>query len=651
MDFINPSHLGFINPWIPWITKNPWITPSILDAIQRKHRLAKLARNDINRLQEYRQFRNTLSQTIRLSKSNYFHRKFSACISDSKKTWVEINKIIKGNSSKSRTIKLNDDSGETLPPHEIPDFMNNYFFNVPIDLQSRISHSPNDPLMYISRVQNSFVFLETSADEVECIISSFKSKRSGLFDIPNFIYKRISRVISPIISKLINLSAETGVFPDIFKIAKIVPIFKAGVSTTIKNYRPISILHFISKIFHKRFISFLTKFYIINIHQYGFLKNHSTIDAAIYLTEHIYRSFNSRNDFVSIFLDYSRAFDTVDHNILLNKLDALGIRGNILDWVRSYLKDRNQYVSVNGLSSSSKTVNIGVPQGSILGPLFFLIYINDMHKCMKYLSCIHYADDTSVFIEGRNLTDLLPIINEDLSNIYDWTCMNKLSLNLQKTFYIIFSNKFRGEPIDLHINNTKIASCDFIKFLGITVDSKLSFAHHIENISNKISKSVGVIRKLSNFLPKSILGKIYSSLVHPYLVYGVEIWGHSRCSKIAKLLNIQNRCLKIISTPSLNIMSSDKISQYFSLNKLYQILFLDRLPSIKTSISNNQVSHTHSTRFIQNNRLLCPPANLAIRQYSFSYKTIKLWNAVPLEIRQSNSYFSFKNKLRSFLCA
>ena len=274
--------------------KNPWITPSILDAIQRKHRLAELARNDINRLQEYRQFRNTLSQTIRLSKTNYFHSKFNSCINDAKKTWVEINKIIKGNSSKSRTIKLNDDSGEGLPPNEIPNFMNNYFFKVPLDLQSRISPSPNNPLMYISRVQNSFVFLETSADEVECIISSFKSKRSGLFDIPNFIYKRISTVISPIISKLINLSAETGVFPDIFKIAKIVPIFKSGVSTTIKNYRPISILHFISKIFekifHKRFISFFTKFKIINIHQYGFLKNHSTTDAAIYLTENIYRN-------------------------------------------------------------------------------------------------------------------------------------------------------------------------------------------------------------------------------------------------------------------------------------------------------------------------------------------------------------------------
>ena len=152
-------------------------------------------------------------------------------------------------------------------------------------------------------------------------------------------------------------------------------------------------------------------------------------------------------------------------------------------------------------------------------------------------------------------------------------------------------------------------------------------------------------------MSKPILRKIYSSLVHPYLIYGVEVWGHSRCSKLSKLLNIQNKCLKIISDHSCpNIMTFDTITKFFSLNKLYQVLFLNRLPTYKNSILINQVTHSHLTRFSHSDRSLCPHSHLAIRQFSFMYKSIKFWNEIPLDIRKSSSYLLFKQKLRSFLC-
>ena len=380
-------------------------------------------------------------------------------------------------------------------------------------------------------------------------------------------------------------------------------------------------MHFLSKVFEKivlkRLISFFSKFEIICKQQFGFLKNLSTVDAANILTENISSSFNNRKEFVSVFLYYFKAFDTVMPQILIKKLYAVGIRGTMLDWIGSYLTNRKIYVSVNGIKSKTCVTNIGVPQGSILGPLLFLIYINDMNRCMKHLSCIHYADDTSVFIEGSSLSELVPKINEDLENILKWLNLNKLSLNINKSYFMIFSNKNPDTFLDLRINGITLQPCTSIKFLGIHLDNKLNFVNHIKNLSNKISKSLGIMRKLSVFVPKPILSKIYASLVHPYLIYAVEIWGHARSAKMSKLVSIQKKCFQLFSNPNsiIKFMSLNIIIKFFSLIKFFQILYTNRSNLIKSVIFQFQVAHPYSTRFSSNRNVLCPSCNLTVRQF------------------------------------
>ena len=438
--------------------RNPWISRSLLSCIKHKHILGKQAKLNPSLLHDYRLYRNSLSTAIRSAKLSYFHAKFKQCMGDAKQTWKEINKIMKPINHQSRKIELSDNYGNLVPISDVPDSFNRYFSNVAAGLAGNIPNTNEDPLAYTPRIPNSFTYFDTNAAEVSLTIMSFKSKKSDLLSIPNFIFKRISFLLSPIMAEMINTSLSTGIFPDVLKIAKVVPIFKSGDKKNKSNFRPISVLNFVSKVFeriiYKRFICFFEKFGIICSQQFGFLKNCSTSDAILEFTEKIYQSLNNRKYFISVFLDFSKAFDTVNHQILLRKLSASGIRGSTLRWVESYLLDRKQYVFVNGIGSSFEYINSGVPQGSILGPLLFLIYINDMYRCMNHMSCIHYADDTSVFLEAESVREMELKVNADLVKMHSWLCSNKLSLNASKSSYMLFTNKII--PNDIIIKFTSI---------------------------------------------------------------------------------------------------------------------------------------------------------------------------------------------------
>ena len=241
---------------------------------------------------------------------------------------------------------------------------------------------------------------------------------------------------------LINRSFLEGIFPKELKLARVIPIFKSGDKSLITNYRPISVLSFFSKIFEKimynNLYAFVEDFDIIYAHQYGFRKGHSTQQAIITLVDKITRSVNNGDVVIGMFLDLKKAFDTVDHKILLKKLEAYGIRGHILDWFASYLTGRSQYVSFDGIHSKKRNVLCGVPQGSILGPLLFIIYVNDIFNVSHLLSFVLYADDTSVLIKGKHVEELISTLIKSLILLTRWLNANKLSLNVEKTYYMMF---------------------------------------------------------------------------------------------------------------------------------------------------------------------------------------------------------------------
>ena len=353
---------------------------------------------------------------------------------------------------------------------------------------------------------------------------------------------------------LINKSFETGIFPDELKIAKIVPIFKSGDKTLVSNYRPISVLSFFSKIFetilYNQLIEVIEKHDLLYKFQFCFRKQFSTSHAIISLVDKIHEALNSSNIMIDVTLDFSKASDTIQISILLKKLYSYGIREISLQLIESYLTNRQQFVKINNSRSTSKTVTCGVPQGSVLGPLFFLICINDLPNVSDKLFSILFADDTSVFIEGKNIDEVIGILNTELAKLTAWLATNKLTLNIKKLNFMIFYRariKWSTITTPLLLNGITLERLSFTKFLGVIIDDKLSFIRHITYIKSKISKGLGILLKARKYLKRKCLLNLYYSFIYPYLTYCVEAWGNTPDTHIDPLIKLQKKVIRIIT--------------------------------------------------------------------------------------------------------
>ena len=284
------------------------------------------------------------------------------------------------------------------------------------------------------------------------------------------------------------MSFSKGIFPEKLKIVKVIPRHKGGSTQDLNNFRLISLLSIfdkiIEKIIHKKLSHFLDLHNILFENQFGFRKNNSTSYALMEITEKIKESIDSGKFGCGIFIDLRKAFDTVNHDILLNKLEHYGVSGVLLQWFRSYLTERKQYVFYNGESSDLKPISCGVPQGSVLGPSLFLIYINDLPNISTNLKFFLFADDTNIYFESDDLIKIEKTVNKELQKLYLWLNINRLSLNVTKINFIIFHpyNKPLKQHITLKINNKAIMEKDNIKYLGVIIDSRLNWKNHINGL-------------------------------------------------------------------------------------------------------------------------------------------------------------------------
>ena len=361
------------------------------------------------------------------------------------------------------------------------------------------------------------------------------------------------------------------------------------------NYRPVSLLPAISKIFEKvvhiQLYSYFKDNKLFFKSQYGFRDEHSTELAALELVDHLHNELDKKNVPIAIYMDLSKAFDTLDHNILLHKLKHYGVNGSELSWFESYLTHRYQYVEVNGVKSTYQTLATGVPQGSVLGPLLFLIYMNDIPNASSILKFILFADDTSLLdtinlsISPENTFDPNRL-NHELTKIYDWLAVNKLSLNISKTKFMVFHhpNKLIPQNYEIKINDTIVERVHDFCFLGLTLNENLNWKTHVNNISNKVSKYTGILNSLKRILPSYILRTLYCSLIQSQFNYCILAWGFN-CNRIEKT---QKKAIRIITCsrynehtePLFKALNLLKIKDLFELNllKFYYKLKNNHLP-------------------------------------------------------------------------
>ena len=650
-------------------SKSPWITKGLLTSVKKKNKLYKkyLANPTPVRDSQYKRYKNKLNHLIRISKKTYYDKKFELAKSDLKTTWKLINEVTNlkrkkpslPSSFRSNNMTINE-------PSKIANDFCKYFSEIGPSLARKIPPTNRSFHEFLGPTISETIFLKpTTVNELREICMSFKNgKAPGYDNLPIHIIKKSFELISEPLMLVINSSLEAGLFPDKLKVAKIIPIYKAGEVDTFTNYRPISILSSFSKIYERvmynRLVEFTNKLEIYYCHQFGFRTNHSTNLALTHLINKIATAIDQKEITASVFLDLSKAFDTLNHDILFSKLERYGIRGVALNWVKSYFNNRTQFVQYNKFSSARIAIQCGVPQGSILGPLFFILYINDLPNASHLVKPLLFADDTSICYASSDPIVLATVLNEALLNISTWMKANKLSVNIDKTNYIIFqpTQKKSTYEILLLLDDRLITQKKQIKFLGVLLDENLSWKPHINYVCKKVSKSIGVIYRARFNLSKSTKLSLYYTLIYPYLIYCNTIWSSTYVSNLKRLQILQKRIVRLLTSSSflahtaplfkkLKILDINRINSFCT--GLFMYSYHNKLlpPPFLNLFSTSNQFHNYNTRNADTYRSHACRTN--IKQFTMLSRGPKLWNSLPDTVKNAGTLNCFRNRIRKYL--
>ena len=563
---------------------DPFMSSAILKSRKTKFKLSetKIRFPSQENINKYKQFRKCYNKVIRAAKKGYYKKTFDQHKNNLRKTWEVLKDAIRKKNDKSSIIEeIKSDNLFYRNDNDMSNTFNEYFTTIADKITDDLNTSDRDCTYYTNDSNFVFSFSDVFVHDVMKIVSGLESKSSqDMFGLSNFLLKKIIENIALPLSYILNLSLQSGEIPSEFKKAKVKPIFKlnskdSDLLSTMSNYRPISLLPIFSKILEKLVALRLTKFLdennLLYKHQYGFQRKKSTLHPMIHLLNKIAENDNEKKITIGVFCDLQKAFDCCSHKILLIKLSKLGVKGRELKWFENYLKNREQFVSVNDGNSNLRFITKGVPQGSILGPLLFLIYINDLANCTSLFTLL-FADDTSFLISGKNLNEVIKLLNVELKKICYWFRTNELSLHPGKTKFMIFTkneSNINFDELNIVLNNNNVDENDenniiklsyvnsnseipAIKFLGVHIDPKLNFKHHIGAIHSKVSRSLFAINSVKHFIDKRALKTLYNSLVHSHFLYCIPIWGCASKSSFKKLELLQKKAIRTISLSKYN---------------------------------------------------------------------------------------------------
>jgi hypothetical protein len=680
-DLFIQTYLALFNIHLPLVTKRfnkykhklqSWMTKGILKSMKTKEKLYLASRKGSSAAKEkYKQFLSAYNKVIRNAKKLYWENKFESSAKNIKETWKNINQIL------NKKYKNNDlpslfkhEDNPLTDSSDISNGFNNYFSTVGFNLAENIPHAVRTAKSYLQPVDlpNSFSLMPTDTTEVYNAIRKMKPKLScGTDDISPKLLKQTGQSIVLPLTHIINLSFESGIFPNKLKIAKVIPIFKDGDPNIFKNYRPISLLPCFSKIIerlvHKRLYHYLEIKAILSPSQYGFQSQRSTEMAILELQDRIATALMDKCYCLGVFLDLSKAFDTLDHSVLLEKLQHYGVRGAALAWFKSYLSCRQQYCFVNGIPSQYANILCGVPQGSILGPLLFLVYLNDVFTVCKYANIISFADDTNLLFCHNNLLELSSLANEDLTEVSTWFAANKLSLNVSKSKSMLFKPNRSitdASNITVGIGAQKLDQIHVYKFLGVYLDDKLNWKSHITSKCNSIVKIVGILSRVKHYVPASVLRNIYSTLIVPHINYGITAWGNCKSAELKRMKLLQKKAIRIITGSKyishtaplfkrLNILTLDDIYK-MSCCQFYLKCQKGLLPNFFINqLTLNEQIHSYETR--QRYNLHIENSHSCYSAHKISHKIAREWNNLPDYLKQKTTVLphTFTKNLKKYL--
>ena len=644
---------------------------------------------------KFSDYRRSLKHVIKAVKSRYYCKKLNEYDGNLKKTWSVIN-TLRGKQKTPIKPQFIINNRRITDRRVIANEFNKYFISIASKLNDAVCEDGSiaiNPLIpftaFLGQSNVSSIFLnDCTADEICKIISTFENGKSS--DIPIRVIKQSSKLISPILENHFNKLMQMGQFPDELKLGKITPIHKKDNAEHLENYRPISTLPIFGKLFEKiiyeRLYSFLISKSIMNPKQFGFRKGHSTSHALNYSITHIEKALDKKEHVLGIFIDLSKAFDTIDHNILLHKLMHYGIRGNAHKLLTSYLSCRMQYTSVLNNESDKREILYGVPQGSVLGPLLFLIYINDLLRCTNLGTFVLFADDTNIFVSGKNRKDVTEKANIILGAVFSYMKANKLHINQKKSCYMHFKPKgCRNTNCDTEsyeervaINGTEIDEVDSTKFLGVIIDNTLSWSPHIDALNKKLKCSTGQLNRIKDYVPANLHISLYQTLFESHLAYGITVWGGVSSNKLTPLYTSQKHCVRILfgdKAAYLDKFKTSVRSRPYESQKLgadfyirehtkplfnaQKILTVQNVYQYHTLLETFKLMKTHTpisifscfTKSQRKETLLISPTH----SHNFLYKASSLWNtyrAIPGQVQEHDFSAGIgytKNKIKELL--
>lgn len=637
-----------------------WATPGIRKSRENLFELYGLKQH-INNTSFHKyvaKYSKTFKSVCQAAKALYISNKIKSADDKIKTTWKIINNETGKNKQRNTEFNLETAHGPINTDVEVAQEFENFFADIPLKTTETLNSSPALSAALLRKnvkaCPSDFRFQHTNPLAVIKAFKDLKIKSTeDLWGMSVKVCRSIIETIAPYLAFIFNTSVDQGVFPDLMKHSKVVPLFKSGDSKEPNNYRPVSILPVLSKVFEKlmlnQMLRHFNKYSIFHEQQYGFTKGRCTTDAGVTLIKNIFNAWEEAQDTIGIFCDLSKAFDCVNHETLLSKLEHYGIRTTALDLLRSYLKDRQVKVQVNGVNSLGSEINMGVPQGSILGPFLFLVYINDLPQLLQDgPKMVLFADDTSLIfkIDRRSLN--LDDVNNSILEVQNWFTVNNLVLNEKKTKCIRFTlPNVKSSECDIILNGEKLEFINQTVFLGITLDEKLQWGPHITSLAGRLSSAAYAVRKIRQLTDVDTARLVYFSYFHSIMSYGILLWG--RAADIESIFILQKRAVRAIY----NLRHRESLRELFKTINIMtvpcQFIYENIMYVRKNLHLFNKISDRHNFNTRNKDKLHQPSFRLAKVRSSFMGYCVKCYNKIPCDILKLNER-KFKTFVKNTLC-